>query len=125
MYDFEGDYINVYTGEKDIRRTGLIEKYNGDVNLPQWTGKCANVKGASDGAKYANYIEPNDTVLFFRKSLCRSATLVSCISLLVHVKHLRITYSNNFIISCNISSKDPRATLNYHLLIKRNLLSKI
>ncbi|XP_050587850.1 scavenger receptor class B member 1-like isoform X1 [Bombus affinis] len=75
MYDFEGDYINVYTGEKDIRRTGLIEKYNGDVNLPQWTGKCANVKGASDGAKYANYIEPNDTVLFFRKSLCRSATM--------------------------------------------------
>ncbi|CAD1478159.1 unnamed protein product, partial [Heterotrigona itama] len=75
MYDFENDYINVYTGENDISETGLIEKYNGNVDLPQWTGKCANVKGASDGAKFASYIKPNDTILFFRKSLCRSAIL--------------------------------------------------
>ncbi|XP_076617964.1 scavenger receptor class B member 1 isoform X2 [Colletes latitarsis] len=73
MYDFEGDYETVYTGETDVRRTGLIEKYNGNVNLPQWTGKCANVNGASDGVKFPSYIEPNDTILFFRKSLCRSA----------------------------------------------------
>ncbi|KAF3428525.1 hypothetical protein E2986_04366 [Frieseomelitta varia] len=75
MYDFENDYINVYTGENDIRQTGLIEKFNGNVNLPQWTGKCANVKGASDGSKFASYIQPNDTILFFRKSLCRSAIM--------------------------------------------------
>ncbi|XP_034182926.1 scavenger receptor class B member 1 isoform X1 [Osmia lignaria lignaria] len=73
MYDFDGDYETVYTGEKDIRETGLIEKYNGDYNLPQWTGKCANVNHASDGVKFPSYLEPNDTVLFFRKSLCRSA----------------------------------------------------
>ncbi|KOC60729.1 Scavenger receptor class B member 1 [Habropoda laboriosa] len=73
MYDFEGDYETVYTGETDFRLTGLIEKYNGDVNLPQWTGTCANVNKASDGVKFPSYIQPNDTVLFFRKSLCRSA----------------------------------------------------
>lgn len=76
MYDFDGDYETVYTGEKDIRETGLIEKYNGDYNLPQWTGKCANVNHASDGVKFPSYLEPNDTVLFFRKSLCRSAYMV-------------------------------------------------
>ncbi|XP_043803781.1 scavenger receptor class B member 1-like isoform X1 [Apis laboriosa] len=76
MYDFDGDYITVYTGETDVRRTGLIEKYNGNVNLPQWTGKCANVNGASDGVKYPSYIEPNDTILFFRKSLCRAAPMI-------------------------------------------------
>lgn len=76
MYDFDGDYVTVYTGETDVHLTGLIEKYNGDVNLPQWTGKCANVNGASDGVKFRSYIQPNDTVLFFRKSLCRSATMV-------------------------------------------------
>ncbi|XP_017892677.1 scavenger receptor class B member 1-like [Ceratina calcarata] len=75
MYDFDGEYENVYTGENDIRMTGLIEKYKGDENLPQWTGKCANVKGASDGVKFPSYIEPNDTILFFRKSLCRSASM--------------------------------------------------
>lgn len=76
MYDFDGDSETIYTGETDIRMTGLIDTYNGDVNLSQWTGKCANVQGASDGAKFPSYIQPNDTLLFFRKSLCRSARLV-------------------------------------------------
>lgn len=76
MYDFDGDFETIYTGETDIRMTGLIDKYNGDTNLPQWTGKCANVHGASDGVKFPSYIEPNDTLLFFRKSLCRSERLV-------------------------------------------------
>ncbi|XP_020280180.1 scavenger receptor class B member 1-like isoform X2 [Pseudomyrmex gracilis] len=72
MYDFEGDFETVFTGETDVRKTGLIDKYNGDVNLPQWTGKCANVHGASDAVKFPSYIQPNDTLLFYRKSLCRS-----------------------------------------------------
>ncbi|KAH0550224.1 scavenger receptor class B member 1-like isoform X1 [Cotesia glomerata] len=76
MYDFDGDFETVYTGENDVRKTGLIDKYRGDINLPQWTGKCANVNGASDGAKFSSYIEPNDTLLFYRKSLCRSAKMV-------------------------------------------------
>ncbi|XP_043477908.1 scavenger receptor class B member 1-like isoform X1 [Leptopilina heterotoma] len=76
MYDFTGDFETVYTGETDVRKTGLIDTYNGDVNLPQWQGKCANVNGASDGTKFPSYIEPNDTLLFFRKSLCRSANMV-------------------------------------------------
>ncbi|XP_034935416.1 scavenger receptor class B member 1-like isoform X2 [Chelonus insularis] len=76
MYDFDGDFETVYTGEYDVKQTGLIEKYNGDVNLPQWPGKCANVDGSSDGAKFPSYIQPNDTLLFYRKSLCRSARMV-------------------------------------------------
>lgn len=76
MYDFEGDFETVYTGDLDVRMTGLIDKYKGDVNLPQWTGKCAYVHGASDGAKFPSYIQPNDTLTFFRKSLCRAASMV-------------------------------------------------
>ncbi|KAL2751404.1 scavenger receptor class B member 1-like isoform X1 [Vespula maculifrons] len=73
MYDFEGDYETFYTGENDVKMTGLIDKYNGNVDLPHWKGKCANIHGASDGTKFPTYIQPNDTLLFFRKSLCRSA----------------------------------------------------
>ncbi|XP_014213867.1 protein peste-like, partial [Copidosoma floridanum] len=76
MYDFDGDFETVYTGEKDVRLTGLIEKYKGSENLPQWTGRCANVRESSDGAKFQGFIEPNDTLRFFRKSLCRSADMV-------------------------------------------------
>lgn len=76
MYDFEGDYETVYTGQTDERLTGLIEKYNGASSLPQWSGSCAVVTGSSDGAKFQSYIKPNDTLRFFRKSLCRSEAMV-------------------------------------------------
>ncbi|XP_076642732.1 scavenger receptor class B member 1 isoform X1 [Halictus rubicundus] len=94
MYDFDGDYETVYTGETDVRLSGLIEKYNGDVNLPQWTGKCANVNGSSDGVKFPGYIQPNDTVLFFRKSLCRSAHMVCTGEKTISGLH---TYKFNFV----------------------------
>jgi scavenger receptor class B, member 1 len=94
MYDFDGDFETIYTGETDIRLTGLIDKYNGDVNLPQWTGKCANVQGASDGAKFPSYIQPNDTVLFFRKSLCRSARLVILIITIITINWLNDSAKN-------------------------------
>jgi len=94
MYDFDGDFETVYTGETDVRLTGLIEKYNGDVNLPQWTGKCANVQGASDGVKFSSYIKPNDTILFYRKSLCRSARLVILIIAILHHKWLNSSAKN-------------------------------
>lgn len=88
MYDFDGDFETIYTGETDPRLTGLIDTYNGDVNLPQWTGKCANVQGASDGVKFQSYIEPNDTLLFFRKSLCRSERMVILIIAIITTKWL-------------------------------------
>lgn len=88
MYDFDGDFETIYTGESNARLTGLIDKYNGDVNLPQWTGKCANVNGASDGVKFPSYIQPNDTLLFFRKSLCRSERMVILIIAIIVTKWL-------------------------------------
>ncbi|XP_046741790.1 scavenger receptor class B member 1-like isoform X1 [Diprion similis] len=75
MYDFEGDIETVYTGETDVSKAGLIDTYNYGTDLPQWTGRCANVQGASDGTKFRGYLEPNQTLHFFRKSLCRSVEM--------------------------------------------------
>ncbi|XP_025074207.1 platelet glycoprotein 4-like [Pogonomyrmex barbatus] len=94
MYDFDGDFETIYTGETDIRLAGLIDKYNGDVNLPQWTGKCANVHGSSDGVKFPSYIKPNDTLLFFRKSLCRSERMVILIIAIITTKWLNSLTKN-------------------------------
>nr|CAD7425436.1 unnamed protein product [Timema monikensis] len=71
MYDFEGDIATVYTGENDIRLTGQLENYNGGHYLPQWEGECGKINGSSDATKFKSYIEPNDTLVFFRKSVCR------------------------------------------------------
>lgn len=77
MYDFDGDYETVYTGEKDVTRSGILDTYRGSTHIPQWDGVCGNVRGASDGTKFSSHIGANDTLLFFRKSMCRAQPLVS------------------------------------------------
>ncbi|XP_063220309.1 scavenger receptor class B member 1-like isoform X2 [Bacillus rossius redtenbacheri] len=76
MYDFTDDVATVFTGETDIRLSGITEKYNRDVALPQWEGKCALINGTSDSTKFPSLIDANDTLIFFRKSVCRPMPLV-------------------------------------------------
>lgn len=77
MYDFDGDFETVFTGETDSSAAGLIDTYRGSKNLRQWhEPHCSNIHMASDGTKYKSFIEPNDTLLFFRKSMCRAQRMV-------------------------------------------------
>lgn len=77
MYDFDGDFETFYTGEKDIRMSGLYDTFRGSPNLPHWNGDhCSNIQGASDGTKFKSFMQENDTLLFFRKSMCRPQRLV-------------------------------------------------
>lgn len=77
MYDFDGDFETVFTGANDIRYSGLIDTYRGSTDLPQWEEKhCSNVQYASDGTKFQGKVTKNDSLLFFRKSLCRAAPLI-------------------------------------------------
>lgn len=78
MYDFEGDFETIYSGQKlGLKNIGLIDKYKGSTKIPQWDSPCGDVSGASDGTKFPGYIMSNDSLLFFRKSMCRAKTLVS------------------------------------------------
>lgn len=90
MYDFDGDYETVYDGQKlGFKNIGLIDTYRGSTKIPQWESPCGDVTGASDGTKFQGYISPNDTLLFFRKSMCRAKALVSSNTFFV-------TFVNNF-----------------------------
>lgn len=77
MYDFDGDYETVYTGETDVSKAGLIDTYRGSTKLPQWEQPCGNIEFASDGTKFPAQIGPDDELKFFRKSMCRAKPLVS------------------------------------------------
>lgn len=78
MYDFDTDYETFYDGAKDPGIAGLYATYRGSPKLPQWDGDhCSNINLASDGTKFKSFIQPNDSVLFFRKSMCRPQNLVS------------------------------------------------
>ncbi|KAH8389058.1 hypothetical protein KR200_001002, partial [Drosophila serrata] len=76
MYDFTTDYETFYTGLPDPALSGLYATYRGKKNLPQWEGNhCSNIEYASDGTKFKSFIQANETVKFFRKSMCRPINL--------------------------------------------------
>jgi hypothetical protein len=77
MYDFDNDIATIYTGDTDVRLSGLIDTYRRLPRLPHWEGEhCSRVKGASDATKFPSLIQPNDTVYFYRKSVCRAMPTV-------------------------------------------------
>lgn len=80
MYDFDGDFETFFTGEHDSSMGGLYDTFRGSPNLTQWDGShCSNIQGASDGTKFKSFIKENETLLFFRKSMCRPQRIVSVI----------------------------------------------
>ena len=88
MYDFDGDFETIYTGETDSTISGLIDTYRGSTNLPQWNGDhCSNISTASDGTKFKSFIGSNETLLFFRKSMCRAQRMVIMIWLFYKKKN--------------------------------------
>ncbi|XP_025412852.1 scavenger receptor class B member 1-like isoform X2 [Sipha flava] len=85
MYEFTGDSATVYTGEDDVKKSGIIENYNTRPYLPQWpAAPCNTVTGASDGTKFPSMLSPDDTPMFFRKSLCRSMPMVRTTDMMIH-----------------------------------------
>lgn len=85
MYDFTGDFETVFTGESDVTLSGLIDTYKGVTDLPQWEGHhCSNIQYASDGTKFKGGLSKNESLLFYRKSLCRAAIMVPVKSGLKH-----------------------------------------
>lgn len=77
MYDFDGDVETTYTGEQDLHLSGILATYNRSPYLPQWDAPCNKVEGSSDGTKFQTNITPNETLWFFRKSMCRAVPMVS------------------------------------------------
>lgn len=78
MYDFNGDFETFFTGENDVKMSGLYDTFRGSTNLQHWEGEhCSKVQGASDGTKFKSFINETEKLLFFRKSMCRPIIMVS------------------------------------------------
>ncbi|KAM7351909.1 scavenger receptor class B member 1 isoform 2-T2 [Cochliomyia hominivorax] len=76
MYDFDSDFETFHTGIPDPSVSGLYATYMGKTDLPHWKGDhCSNIENASDGVKFPSFIQPNDSIKFFRKSMCRPINL--------------------------------------------------
>ncbi|XP_046808270.1 scavenger receptor class B member 1 isoform X2 [Lucilia cuprina] len=76
MYDFDNDFETFHTGVPNANVSGLYATYMGKKDLTHWKGDhCSNIEMASDGVKFPSFIQPNDSIKFFRKSMCRPINL--------------------------------------------------
>ncbi|KAG5877696.1 hypothetical protein JTB14_018169 [Gonioctena quinquepunctata] len=77
IYDDYVDNVTVYIGPKfDERHFFLIDKYDGSEYLPSREKQCGDkLKGSSEGVSYPQRLSKNDTLRYFRKTLCKVVEL--------------------------------------------------
>lgn len=66
--------MNIYA---DHLRAGTFAAYNSETKLKQWKAPCNKFDGASDAVKFPAEIQPNQSLSFFMKSMCRAVPMVS------------------------------------------------
>ncbi|XP_074026803.1 platelet glycoprotein 4 isoform X1 [Leptinotarsa decemlineata] len=71
------DNVTVNIGPTfEERNFFLIDNYDGSKFLPFRAGKCEDtVQGSSEGVSYPQNLRKNDTIRYFRKTLCKVAEL--------------------------------------------------
>ena len=70
------DWYTIYTGQEDIGKYGILDKWNGKSSLGHWTtAECDSVAG-SDGSIFPPRITKQTVLKVFDKDLCRALPLV-------------------------------------------------
>ena len=61
----------VFTGESDINKLGIIDKYNGAKSINFWTSDQANMVNGTDGTVGPPFINKSLIVGMFSTDICR------------------------------------------------------
>ncbi|XP_076754622.1 epithelial membrane protein [Xylocopa sonorina] len=70
------DWFTIFTGQGDIGKYGILEKWNGKSSLGHWTSpECDSIAG-SDGSIFPPRITKETVLKVFDKDLCRALPLV-------------------------------------------------
>ncbi|XP_043529819.1 scavenger receptor class B member 1 isoform X1 [Frieseomelitta varia] len=70
------DWFTIFTGQRDIGKYGILDKWNGKSSLGHWTApECDSVAG-SDGSIFPPPITKQTVLKVFDKDLCRALPLV-------------------------------------------------
>nr|XP_018914564.1 PREDICTED: scavenger receptor class B member 1-like [Bemisia tabaci]XP_018914565.1 PREDICTED: scavenger receptor class B member 1-like [Bemisia tabaci]XP_018914566.1 PREDICTED: scavenger receptor class B member 1-like [Bemisia tabaci]XP_018914567.1 PREDICTED: scavenger receptor class B member 1-like [Bemisia tabaci] len=70
------DEVTVFMGPENSRRFFTMEHFNGSPRLNHWRNEtCDSVYGATEGVAYHQFITKNDTLRYFRKTMCRVTPL--------------------------------------------------
>nr|CAD7458890.1 unnamed protein product [Timema tahoe] len=70
------DEVTVHIGPQNAERYFTMDRFHGRDRFGFWDQfSCDTVKGATEGISYHQNIKKNDTLLYFRKTICRVATV--------------------------------------------------
>lgn len=68
-------WYNIYTGNRDSSRFGMIDNWNYMKLLNYWTTKTCNMVNGTDGTIYPPFVKRSNTLYLFSSDLCRSIYL--------------------------------------------------
>lgn len=70
------DWYTIFTGQRDVSKYGILDKWNGKGSLGHWTTpECDSIAG-SDGSIFPPHISKETVLKVFDKDLCRALPLV-------------------------------------------------
>lgn len=70
------DWYTIYTGQGDVTRYGVLDKWNGKDSLGHWTNELCDSIAGSDGSIFPPHITKSTVLKIFDKDLCRALPLV-------------------------------------------------
>uniref|UniRef100_A0A8D8S8B9 Scavenger receptor class B member 1 n=1 Tax=Cacopsylla melanoneura TaxID=428564 RepID=A0A8D8S8B9_9HEMI len=70
------DNVTVFTGETDMMKFGLIDKFNGKDHLTHWKTEQCNSLSGSDGSIFPPHMDKSRTLYVYDKDICRLLPLV-------------------------------------------------
>lgn len=77
MYlDFR-DEVTVYIGPENVKKFFTMDKFHGSDRFNYWPDEiCDSVKTATEGVIYPQFLTRNDSLSYFRKTMCRITPVV-------------------------------------------------
>lgn len=70
------DWYTIFTGDNDVTKYGMLEKWNGKESLGHWSSPtCDSIMG-TDGSIFPPHITKDTVLKIFDKDLCRALPLV-------------------------------------------------
>ena len=81
------DAYTVFTGQSDVTKYGMMDKWNGKNALGHWTSPCDGIMGG-DGSIFPPHITKDTVLKVFDKDLCRALPLVFKVSWFFHLCNL-------------------------------------